>query len=186
VPSSPLPRQQARSPRFGVLAGSGNTLVTFKHGEPGSYTSVLPITGLQVGERIAGIDYRYAPKLTTTIDPALMKLLAVGVTENGANDACVCTRSTGDRCGDAAQCRPATFDDGGPTRSPSNPNVDRIRVVGRCRRQRAPDRPTGRRDDTDLAPTGRGVNAIAYDRVDSDRRDRDDAATASRPRSARS
>jgi Domain of unknown function (DUF4394)/Calx-beta domain len=157
-------------PAVGVLANAGNTLVTFDTASPGSYTSARPITGLQVGEQIVGVDFRYTPNVATAVDPALMKLNAVGVTQNGGTDSLrVYTIDPGTGAATLVSGAPATIDDGTVYATDINHTVDRIRVVndadasGRL----VPD--TGALfTDTDLSPAARSVNAIAYDRVDAD------------------
>jgi hypothetical protein len=153
-------------PAVGVLANAGNTLVTFDTASPGSYTSVRPITGLQAGERIVGVDFR-----SSAPDAPGLKLNAVGVTQNGGADAArVYTIDAGTGAATLVSAAPVPFTDGDVYAIDFNPVADRIRVVndGDANARLNPITGGLAATDTTLSPAGRAVNAIAYDRVDTD------------------
>jgi hypothetical protein len=143
---------------------SGNFLVKFESGAPQTITSVVPISGLQAGERIAGIDFR----------PATGQLYGLGLVPGATDTVRIYTINTATGVATAVGPVFATdflastvygFD--------FNPTVDRIRIVnGNGENARAhPD--TGARadvpaSDTNLNPGSPNVGGVAYDRNDTD------------------
>jgi Domain of unknown function (DUF4394) len=156
-------------PAVGVIASPGNALVTFDTGAPGTYTAVRPITGLQPRERIAGIDYRYTPMGTDA-----KALYGVGIVDGGATDmARVYTIDPGTGAATQVGTAPVPLTGGDDYGVDFNHTVDRIRVVDDGEENARLNPSTGGRadapaNDTDLAPAGQMVSAIAYDRVDAD------------------
>ena len=73
--AAPSRSQRRRSPRYGVTA-SGLFMVRFDTATPGTLDDVVAFTGLQSGERIAGIDFR----------PRTGQLYGLGVQPGGGND----------------------------------------------------------------------------------------------------
>ena len=151
----------AAEPAVGVLAGPGNTLVTFDTAAPGTYTSVRAITGLQAGEQLAGIDYRYSG--------TVHKLYGLGVVDGGATDA-LTLYTIDPGTGAAATVGSAAFTGGDVYGMAFNPTADRIRVVNDADHNGRLNPDTGAlvATDTALNPAGRDVTAIAYDRMDTD------------------
>ena len=156
-------------PAVGVIASAGNALVSFDTTKPGAYTSVQPITGLAPNERIVGLDFRYFP-----IGNGARTLYAVGVVDGGATDAArVYTIDPGTGAATQVGTTPVTLTGGDVYGVDFNHTVDRIRIAndGDENARLNPDT-GGRADaptaDTDLAPAGQHIRAIAYDRVDND------------------
>jgi hypothetical protein len=156
-------------PAVGVIASAGNALVSFDTTKPGAYTSVRPITGLQPNERIAGLDFRYFP-----LGNGAKTLYAVGIVDGGATDAArVYTIDPGTGAATQVGSAPVTLTGGDMYGVDFNHTVDRIRVVNDGDENARLNPDTGGRadapaNDTDLAPAGQHLRAIAYDRVDND------------------
>jgi Domain of unknown function (DUF4394)/Calx-beta domain len=156
-------------PAVGVIASAGNALVSFDTTKPGAYTSVRPITGLAPNEKIVGLDFRYFP-----IGNGAKALYAVGVVDGGATDAArVYTVDPGTGAATQVGTTPVTLTGGDVYGVDFNHTVDRIRIVNDGDENARINPDTGGRadaptNDTDLAPAGQHLRAIAYDRVDTD------------------
>jgi uncharacterized protein DUF4394/Calx-beta domain-containing protein len=156
-------------PAVGVIASAGNALVSFDTTNPGAYTGVRAITGLQPNERIVGLDYRYFP-----LGNGAKALYAVGVVDGGATDAArVYTIDPGTGAATQVGTTPVTLTGGDVYGVDFNHTVDRIRVVNDGDENARLNPDTGARadaptNDTDLDPSGQHLRAIAYDRVDND------------------
>jgi hypothetical protein len=153
-------------PAVGVLAGAGNTVVTFDTASPGSFPTSRPVVGLAAGERLVGIDYRYVQA-----DASLVQLYAVAATDNGATDDLrLYTLDPSTGVATAAGGGPAQFDHGTSYGIAINHIADRFRVVNDAEENGRITPATGARSDAfdlDLSPAV-DVTAIAYDRVDTD------------------
>ncbi len=154
-----LPMTTRAATIYAVTQG-GTFLVRFDSSTPGTIDAAVLITGLQSGERIAGIDFR----------PRTGQLYGIGVT-SGAQDA-VRTYVIDPHTGAATLLpgsAPFTVTAGTHYGIGFNPTVDRIRVVNsgdenfrvNPNNGARADAPTG---DTDLNPTARFVCGVAYDR----------------------
>ncbi|MDW5594824.1 DUF4394 domain-containing protein [Conexibacter stalactiti] len=165
----------AAEPAAGVTPG--NALVTFDTARPGSFTSIRPIAGLQPGEYVSGIDFRFVPLAGAPADAST--LYAIGVVHGAADDTLRTYRiDTG--TGQATQVgSPLTgITSTGDLALPAaygvdfNHTVDRIRVVNTANENLRINPNNGARgdapiNDTDLTP-GFAVAAAGYDRVDGD------------------
>jgi hypothetical protein len=155
-------------PAVGVLAGAGNTVVTFDTATPGSFLTSRTVVGLAANERLIGIDYRYNPLVGTT-----KALYAVGATDNGATDD-LRTYTLDPSTGLATLVGgPESFDHGANYGISLSPLSDRIRIVNDAEENGRINPNDGSRSDPspthdqDLSPAA-DVTAIASDRVDTD------------------
>ena len=154
-------------PAVGVIAAPA--LVSFDTTKPGAYTSVRPITGLAPNEKIVGLDFRYFP-----LGNGAKALYAVGVVDGGATDAArVYTVDPGTGAATQVGTAPVMLTGGDAYGVDFNHTVDRIRIVNDGDENARLNPDTGARadapaNDTDLAPAGQHLRAIAYDRVDND------------------
>jgi hypothetical protein len=156
-------------PAVGVIASAGSALVSFDTTKPGAYTSVQPITGLAPNEKIVGLDFRYFP-----LGNGAKTLYAVGIVDGGATDAArIYTIDPGTGAATQVGTTPVTLTGGDVYGVDFNHTVDRIRIVNDGDENARINPDTGGRadaptNDTDLAPAGQHLRAIAYDRVDND------------------
>jgi hypothetical protein len=161
-------------PLVGIVGGKGAAVVSFDSARPTVWNSIYPINGLVggVNEELVGIDFRANPIGVANPDAA-KQLYAVTAVDGGALDTLrVYTVDPGS--GNAKLVgNPVMVTGGDAYGIDFNHTVDRIRVVndGDENARLNPndgsraDAPTA---DTDLSPAGRGVTAVAYDRVDTD------------------
>ena len=153
----------------GVLEGPGNALVTFDTSTPHQFGPVLPISGLQAGEDIVGIDYRYFP-IGETATPA--GLFGLGIVDAGATDTARLYRIDQGTGAATAVGSPITaVDDGSDYGVDFNPKSDRLRVVSDADENMRINPNNGVRSDntdTNLNPASADIEAVAYDRIDAD------------------
>ncbi|ADB53343.1 Na-Ca exchanger/integrin-beta4 [Conexibacter woesei DSM 14684] len=158
-------------PAAGVTPGGA--LATFDTARPGAFTSLRPIAGLQPGEYVGGIDYRFVPRAGET-PPATSALYAIGVVHGVGFDTlrtyridtgtAIATQVGAPIAGIArTSVAPAAYG------VDFNQTVDRIRVVNTADENLRinPNNGALAGNDTDLT-AGFGVAAAAYDRVDAD------------------
>jgi hypothetical protein len=143
---------------------SGNFLVTFESEAPQTITSVVSISGLQAGERIAGIDFR----------PATGQLFGLGLVPGPTDTVRIYTIDSVTGAATAAGPPFATdFIASAVYGFDFNPTVDRIRIVnGNGENARANPNNGARADaptsDTNLNPGVPNLAGVAYDRNDTD------------------
>ncbi len=144
--------QSPGQPVLGLVQGA-NTLVRFNTAAPATVSAPLPVTGLAAGDTLKAIDYR----------PANGLLYAIAT--DGSN-AAVRSYTINPTTGAAAALGSAVTL---PTPGTSwdinfNPTVDRIRVVNDQdeNARLVPDTGALAGDDTNLAPAGAIVDAVAY------------------------
>jgi hypothetical protein len=143
---------------------SGNFLVKFDSAAPQTITSVVAISGLQAGERIAGIDFR----------PAGGQLFGLGLVPGATDTVRIYTIDT--TTGVATAVGPAFATDFVASTTYGfdfNPTVDRIRIVNASGENARANPNNGARadtptNDTNLNPGTPSVVAVAYDRNDTD------------------
>lgn len=153
-------------PAANIVALTSNNALSFFDARTPYTVSTRFITGLNAGEQVLGIDYRFAPLATATTGSGLYglvrtgtvgssRLIRIDLSNNGAAATTVGTPFTlpftGINIG---------FD--------FNPLVDRIRVVDSTSRTNLRINPdTGALVDTDTDTTGfQGDTAVAYDASD--------------------
>ena len=143
---------------YGVTA-SGLFMVRFDTATPGTLDDVVAFTGLQSGERIAGIDFR----------PRTGQLYGLGVQPGGGNDtirAYVIDPATG--AAEVVTSAPFTVLSATGYGMAFNPRVDRIRVVNNDVDDNFRINPNnGARADSPVNDTNLAVGtvaAVAYDR----------------------
>ena len=157
----------AAEPAVGVIDGT-NLLVTFDTANPATFTAMKHVTGLGVGERLVGVDFRWHPNNETNPLPP-SQLFGLGVVDGLASD--TARLYTIDPA--TAVATPVgsaiTVPTGGDSYGVDfNPTVDRLRVVNDADENVRvnPNNGSLAGDDTNLAPAGREVSGLAYDRVD--------------------
>jgi hypothetical protein len=162
-------------PAVGIVAGGGNALVTFDTATPGAYTSLRTITGLQPGERIVGIDFRYNPLGISDAGAAAaaMRLYAVGAVDAGASDTLrLYTLDPGSGVATQIGTGVVSVTGGGAYGVDFNPVDDNLRLINDGEENVRLDPNHATRADvlgggaTDLTTTGQRITAIAHDRVD--------------------
>lgn len=135
-----------------------NQLLSFDSTTPGTIDATVPITGLQGGESIQGIDFR----------PATGELFGLGIVNTAGTDTgriYNINLSTGAATQVGAAPFSTTLTDGASFGFDFNPTVDRIRIVNSGDQNLRVNPNNGALAGTDTALTaGANVVAAAYDR----------------------
>jgi hypothetical protein len=144
---------------------TGNFLVEFESTAPQTIASVVPISGLQPGERLAGIDFR----------PATGQLFGLGISTGATDTGRLYTIDPATGRATPAGAGPFATDllTGSAYGFDFNPTVDRIRVINVANESGRINPNNGARadfptNDTNLNPAGADVTGVAYDRNDTD------------------
>jgi hypothetical protein len=138
---------------------SANQIVAFDSAAPGTVSPPVLVTGLAVGERLVGIDYR----------PRTGGLYGLGALTAGIDDSIQLYRIDPNSGAATAVGTPFPVLVGLSYGMDFNPTVDRIRVVNTTDENFRVNPNNGVRsdspvNDTDLTPTSSLVDAVAYDR----------------------
>jgi hypothetical protein len=145
----------------------GNSLAVLDTSSPGAFKSVVPVTGLTPGERLADIDWRHHPDGSLNPLPP-PQLFGLGVVDDALAD--TIHLYTIDIASGAATMVGSGATVGGADRygMDFSPTVDQIRVVDDADANFRLNPNTGAMvtADTDLNPPGGKVTSVAYDRVD--------------------
>jgi hypothetical protein len=153
APSTPAGADSPAATLLG-LAG-GNVLVSFNEATPGTLTSSVPVSGLQPGEHLVGIDVR----------PSTGQVVGIGVTGTDGR-AYLIDPVTGVATLISSAPFSTTLSGSATYGVDFNPVVDRLRVVNTADANMRVNPNTGAlaASDTDLNPPSQNVTGAAYDR----------------------
>jgi hypothetical protein len=159
-------------PAVGIVEGS-NILVTLDTSAPGTFTSAIPVTGLQAGEHLAGLDYRWTPNIGAFANNPVgqPRLFGVGVTSGATDTIRPYTINAGTGVATLIPGSTSfTVTTGSLYDADFNPTVDRLRVVNNSDENFRINPNNGARadtptNDTDINPAGNQVHAVAHDRI---------------------